>query len=144
MRTTYATVPARAWRASTCLRLLVVLLVLPIVLSAATAAALFRCNMMAGLHAGCCCPASEGEPADSVERASCCERIQSGDALPPALAAGELPLHVTSPATFVVALAPVRPPRAPSHLRNAPGWERPAMRARAGPTLFVLHQRFLI
>jgi hypothetical protein len=142
MRTACRTDRARVWRASACVRLIVALLALPMVLSAATAAALFRCNMVAGVHAGCCCPMTETESDDTLERASCCERIQSGAALPPALTHDAK--EVIAPPALIVVQWVVRAPREPAIRRHAPSWERPAVRARAGPSLVVLHQRFLI
>ncbi|MDB4986583.1 MAG: hypothetical protein JWN04_1761 [Myxococcaceae bacterium] len=135
-----------ALRVSWVVRVLVALLLLPAIVSggSASARALLRCEVTQQMHASCCCPTSQLSPAASISR-SCCTRVEVDQELPsgsvrnvsevvPPLLAALLPVWRGFGSLPPLELAPDAPssqqaPPPPTH---------------EGPSLIVLHRRFLI
>jgi hypothetical protein len=107
--------------------------------------ALFLCEMTQSVHATCCCPAAAELPHDAVTRSCCCERVELESSVP----RGSLhqDAQVTPHAQALASVSTVwfgAPPSLAPKRYLPPTWLRGSMRARAGPSLVVLHQRFLI
>jgi hypothetical protein len=127
-------------------RALFVVLIVPTLLlgGSARAQALFKCEYTKVVYTACCCPSTQ-ETGPALDRACCCEHIEAQGALPLGSVRGD-----ATPAP--VYLAPVRisglhlEPAPPLHRRDPPPMASKPLPvlARAGPSLIVMHRRFLI
>lgn len=108
-----------------------------------SAEALFRCEITQTVHASCCCPAGAGTRGPALSRACCCERVEADVSLP----AGSLHMdgHF-APAEHVAAVVLAMGFWLPWVVssQEPPAWTPERTQARAGPSLVVLHRRFLI
>lgn len=140
-----ATYGRAAWRATW--RLLVLLGLLPALFlgSSSGTEALFRCRATQLVETSCCCPNSDILGTAEISPSCCCERVQldsalptgalHGDGHPVAEGFGPVVRRATARELFAVAEAPPQDPRGLALERG---------RARAGPSLVILHRRFLI
>ena len=129
------------------LRSLAALVVLTVVLGAAPGAgALVRCVGSQRVHAGSCCPERAVPAPVSISR-TCCARIMTPALVGAAVRADAQPAPVVRALT-VCAVDPFAPPtafaRAAETVRAPRAAFATSVEARAGPSLVVLHQRFLI
>jgi hypothetical protein len=111
----------------------------------AGASALLRCKVTQSVHATCCCPVTPELSHDSVTRSCCCERVEVETSLPSGNLGGDAQVAAYGPAVLAVSkLVFGTPPSLAAAAYAPPTWVRKTIRARAGPSLVILHSRFLI
>lgn len=135
------------WRAVRALQVVLTLLLLPVLLSGGTtsAQALLRCEATRTVHASCCCPAEGAPSVASITPAPCCTLVQVDSTLPSGslhapseVAPPVLAAHQPAWRGFAPLLEPTKPVHVSPQLRPLPP------RTRSGPSLIVLHRRFVI
>jgi hypothetical protein len=114
----------------------------------ARAEALFRCSMMERVSVSCCCPTARVSTQSPVfDRAACCERVE-GAAAPASGSLRSGAWDIEHIQALVGVLAPSFASAAPRwHARACPATASVAsssLKARAGPRLLLLLQRFLL
>jgi hypothetical protein len=128
-------------------RWLMAALLLPTLLFGGLAGArsLFLCEVTESVYATCCCPAARELPHDAVTRSCCCDRVEVHSSVPSGALHqdGQPPQHAQALAS-VGAVWFGAPPSLAHQRYLPPTWIRSSTRARAGPSLVVLHRRFLI
>ena len=130
------------------LRQALALLVLPVLLSGAVGGAssvLFTCKYTKVASTACCCHTRGSESAAAeLSRGSCCDITTVETALPVASVNAQLSLVGLSPFVWVQQAPAATPqPELYTHRATLPALLRNEQ-PRAGPSLVILHRRFLI